>query len=130
MTSLEQLHLFLKFHYAPWGAAKGEIWESCSNNRPYTEAEVLSVVHGLLNGTKTLTEFDVQMLRIVAEPGPPDDKLWAEKIRNCARPTEATGIVDVEASHADADRLLANLVKELGYDETAAAWQAVDKWYA
>lgn len=121
MTKLEQLHLFLRFHFAPDSEVKHEVWSACCSD-PYTEAEVEKVVSGLIDGSIGFTDYEVQLLRIVAEPGPPDDKAWAERMRGCVS-------LDTEASHADADRLLANLVKELGYDETAAAWQSIDKWY-
>jgi hypothetical protein len=122
VTKLEQLHLFLKFHFAPDSDAKREIWETCYSYEYNTET-VAKIARDILDGVPGLSEYEAQMLRIVAEPGPPDDKQWAERIR-------ATASTDVEAAHADADRLLVNLVKELGYDDTAQAWQSIDKWYA
>lgn len=122
MNKLEQLYLFMKFVYAPWGAAKGEVWESCFYDAQMDEVEITKIALGLLSGDVIFDDFTVKLLRIVADPGLPKDKQWAEQIAACAS-------TDIEAAHADADRLLVNLVNELGYKESAAAWQAIDKWY-
>lgn len=37
---------------------------------------------------------------------------------------------DVEAAHADADTVLANLLTSLGYEDVVRAWDEVPKWYA
>lgn len=123
MTPLEQLHLFLKFHFAPDSPEKREVWASCSM-QVYNEDEVAIIVAGIIDGRVTLSDYELQMLSIVANPAPPTDKQWAERI------TWAGTNADRGAAHADCDRLLVNLVKELGYDETAAAWQGVDKSYS
>lgn len=125
MTRLEQLYLFLKFHLAPDSQAKQEIWSTCSSYE-YTEANVIKVARDILDGTPGLSPDEISFLRIIAEPSDlvagTTDEQWAERIAACNS--------DTEAAHADADRLLANLVQELGYPKSAAAWQAVDKWYA
>lgn len=127
MTNLEQLHLFLKFHFAPWGAAKGEIWEEVSRDAEYSDINIFTMCEGILSGRVKLTDYDIQMLRIVAEPtslvAGQTDEQWAERISAC-------NSGDTEADHADADRLLVNLVAELGYQKSAAAWQSIGKWYA
>lgn len=121
MTNLEQLHLFLKFHFAPWGAAKGEIWESLTS-RPYEESVVQDLCARLIDGRLVFEDFDIKMLRIVAEPGPPDDVQWANKMRWAGDPDRGAG-------HIDADWLLVNLLNELGYTKTTAEWIAIDKQY-
>lgn len=50
MTKLEQVQLFLNFWFSPWGAAKGEIWESFSNDRPFTDASAEEVIRQIMSG--------------------------------------------------------------------------------
>lgn len=35
-----------------------------------------------------------------------------------------------EAAHMNADGVLCDLLKALGYDDVVAEWEKVDKWYA
>jgi len=37
---------------------------------------------------------------------------------------------DIEAAHNDADHVLCNLLKDLGYQDIVILWEAVEKWYA
>jgi hypothetical protein len=37
---------------------------------------------------------------------------------------------DAEVAHCDADDLLCELLKDLGYEEIIEAFESVDKWYA
>jgi len=37
---------------------------------------------------------------------------------------------DIEVAHATADRVLAELLIDLGYQDVVEAWEKVDKWYA
>ena len=37
---------------------------------------------------------------------------------------------DVEAAHCDADAILCDVLRGLGYTKTVEAWKRVDKWYA
>lgn len=37
---------------------------------------------------------------------------------------------DPEAAHANADDILCELLKTLGYEDVVIAWQSVEKWYA
>lgn len=37
---------------------------------------------------------------------------------------------DKEADHSNADDILCELLKSLGYEDVVKAWDAVDKWYA
>ena len=47
---LKKLQRFLNFWFAPWGAAKGEVWESFSGDRPFSEASARVIVHAILEG--------------------------------------------------------------------------------
>jgi hypothetical protein len=114
MTNLEQLHLFLRFHYAPWGAAKGAVWEDCDSG-PYTEERVAEIASLIMAGELTLTDYEVQMLRIVADPEPPSDKQYAEQMDGC------------RSSHADADNLLCSILHDLGYRRTVASYRSVER---
>ena len=49
---------------------------------------------------------------------------FASKMKECF----AEG--DGEASHSDADDLLCNLLRELGYGEAIDIFEAAEKWYA
>ena len=37
---------------------------------------------------------------------------------------------DPEGAHGEADKLLIVLIRSLGYNEVADAWERVPKWYA
>ncbi len=37
---------------------------------------------------------------------------------------------DTEAQHGDADEVLCDLLKTLGYADVVAEWEEVPKWYA
>ena len=37
---------------------------------------------------------------------------------------------DPEAAHSEADEVLCELLKTLGYENVVKAWQSVEKWYA
>lgn len=41
---------FMDFYYSPWGAAKGEIWESFSNDRPFSDDSAAAICHLILQG--------------------------------------------------------------------------------
>lgn len=43
---------------------------------------------------------------------------------------EEAGSGDVESAHASADRILCELLIELGYGNVVEAWEEVPKWYA
>lgn len=47
-----------------------------------------------------------------------------EKMRSAVR----SG--DTEAAHAEADRILVTLLRQLGYKELCDLYEQVDKWYA
>ena len=37
---------------------------------------------------------------------------------------------DVEVAHAEADKVLCELLEKLGYGEVVEAWKKIPKWYA
>ena len=37
---------------------------------------------------------------------------------------------DTEHAHVEADRVLMELLNDLGYDDVVAAYDAIDKWFA
>lgn len=65
MTRLEQAKLLLDFYFAPWGAAKGEIWETISGDRPFDEDTATFLIKGLLMGHTVLGEEKIKLIRIV-----------------------------------------------------------------
>ncbi len=42
---------------------------------------------------------------------------------------KAQGNGDIECAHADADDILCDLLRALGYDDVVDEWMEVDKWY-
>lgn len=38
--------------------------------------------------------------------------------------------LDVEAAHSNADDVLLDLLKALGYEDVVDEWEKVEKWYA
>jgi len=40
------------------------------------------------------------------------------------------GSGDVEAAHGEADEVLCELLRALGYGDVVDAWEDVEKWYA
>lgn len=65
MTKLEQAKLLLDFYFAPWGAAKGEIWEDISNDHPFTDDSIMRILIGISEGSLALSEKDIRMMKIV-----------------------------------------------------------------
>lgn len=55
LTPIEQIHLFLRFYFARWGATKGELWEWIVSESPVTlpinDTSVTYIVKGMLEGT-------------------------------------------------------------------------------
>ncbi len=37
---------------------------------------------------------------------------------------------NIAGAHRDADGVLVDLLKSLGYEDVVEAWDAIDKWYA
>lgn len=65
MTKLEQVKLLLDFYFAPWGVAKGQIWEDISGGQPFEDAGVLWLLEGIIYGNVVFSESDVKLMRIV-----------------------------------------------------------------
>ena len=51
-------------------------------------------------------------------------KRYLDKLETIARST------DTEAAHGDADRVLCDLLNELGYTDIVREYNAIGKWYA
>lgn len=67
-TRLRQVSLLIDFYFAPWGAAKGEIWEALSNDREFTALNVGRWAHAILSGqANKLTSEQERMLKVVAD---------------------------------------------------------------
>lgn len=47
---LKLVQRFLAFYFSPWGAAKGEIWESFSRDRPFNAIQAGAICHQILEG--------------------------------------------------------------------------------
>lgn len=54
---------------------------------------------------------------------PTDEEVAAELTRKCMHG-------DLEIAHVEADCILTDLLKKLGYEKTVAAYERVGKWYA
>lgn len=65
MTRLEQAKLLLDFYFAPWGAAKGQVWEDISYDQPFDDRGVTKLLAGILDGSHPLSEQDIQCMKIV-----------------------------------------------------------------
>lgn len=62
---LRQAKLLLDFYFAPWGAAKGAIWEDISNDRAFTVSNITGLLYATLNGNVELSDEQVKSLKIV-----------------------------------------------------------------
>lgn len=62
---LEQVKLLLDFYFAPWGAAKGVVWEDVSGDKTFNALNVGAMIHSILGGQRELTEGEVKSLNIV-----------------------------------------------------------------
>ncbi|CAA2139623.1 hypothetical protein [Hyphomicrobium sp. ghe19] len=54
--------------------------------------------------------------------------MTAEEAMAKLKQAQETG--DTERAHADADDVLCELLRSLGYENVVAEWEKVDKWYA
>ena len=43
---------------------------------------------------------------------------------------DASQNMDIEIAHMQADEILCELLRDLGYIDVVDAWEAVEKWYA
>lgn len=62
---LRDVNLLTNFYFAPWGAAKGEIWEDISDNKEFSAPTTGHIVHAVLTGKRVLTHTERRLLRIV-----------------------------------------------------------------
>lgn len=51
-------------------------------------------------------------------------KLAIEKLRECKKDK------DIEGAHSDADEILCELLRDLGYVDVVIEWEQVPRWYA
>jgi hypothetical protein len=65
MTKLEQAKLFLDFYFAPWGAAKGEVWELVSGDRPFDADTVTFLLKSVLAGNTVFNKEAVKCMKII-----------------------------------------------------------------
>lgn len=127
MDKLAQAKLFLDFYFAPWGAAKGEIWET-EIGGSFGDARALEVLGFILDGTVVFTDYEVKMLSIVAHPPKfaNNDVELAMKLNKAVAAHEG----DTEAAHVTADEFLVSLIESLGHPSVGEAYRAVSKWSA
>jgi hypothetical protein len=128
MNKLEQLHLFLKFHFAPDSEAKRTIWEAVADGMPYTDSHALLVCEQLVEDIRSFDEDDIKFLNIVASP----PAFATNDVELAMRLTEALVEYDKdpEAAHVTADEFLVALVEELGHPAVAATYRGINKWSA
>lgn len=43
---------------------------------------------------------------------------------------ELADYADTEVAHSEADKILCDILIELGYEETVHLWDKIEKWYA
>lgn len=63
MDKLEKLALFMKFWFAPWGAAKGECWEGFSGDMPFQDSSAEEVCRDILDGTEDFRWSEIESWR-------------------------------------------------------------------
>lgn len=68
MTRLEQAKLLLDFYFAPWGAAKGAVWEDVSGDREFSDEVVTNWLNLIMSGISELNEEQIKLMKIVVEP--------------------------------------------------------------
>lgn len=56
-----------------------------------------------------------------------DEKLEKKYVRRLEKEAKS---YDTETAHCDADGLLCDLLRDLGYEKVVEAYQKVEKWYA
>lgn len=52
------------------------------------------------------------------------------KLKTIEEPQAGNRYRDKENFHIEADDVLCELLKSLGYGDVVEAWEAIDKWYA
>lgn len=61
---LKQAQIFLNFYFAPWGAAKGEVWEALTT-KPFRTESAADILNRILDGRLVLCEQDIKLIKIV-----------------------------------------------------------------
>jgi hypothetical protein len=125
MTKLEQLHLFLKFHFAPWGAAKGAIAEDDLGDYGFSDEAAERIVRSILSDNFVIDEAKAKMLSIVANPPTfaNNDVELAMKLTQSLADYDN----DPEAAHVTADEFLVSMIESMGHPAVAEAYRAVPK---
>lgn len=127
MDQLTDAKLFLDFYTAPDSTAKSAIWEDeiCGELGDERALEVLSFI---LAGTVAFTDYNRQMLSIVARP----PRFANNDVELAMKLTEAVAAHadDTEAAHTTADEFLVSILEGLGHPAVAEAYRAVPKWAA
>lgn len=126
MTKLEQLHLFLKFHFAPWGSAKSVVAEDELNDYDFSDEEASRICSNIMAGTFVIDDNKAKMLSIVANP----PKFANNDVELATRLTAALVEyeADPEAAHVTADEFLVSLVESLGHPAVAETYRKINKW--
>lgn len=62
---LRQAQLFLNFYFAPWGAAKGEVWEDVTHDRRFSNESALEILKRITTGEIVFTKEDIAAMNIV-----------------------------------------------------------------
>lgn len=68
------------------------------------------------------------VMNVIAPKGWKPDPMTREKA--IAKLKALAGSGDVEAAHGNADDVLCELLRSLGYGDVVNAWDEVEKWYA
>lgn len=63
---LRQLREFLDFYFAPWGAAKGEIWEDLFDTWEVNPQSAYLLSSRILTGEIVFSVDEIKMLQIVS----------------------------------------------------------------
>lgn len=126
MNKLEQLHLFLRFHYAPDSEQKREVWSLCCKNG-YNDAVVAEVCANIILGDHVLSDDEVQYLRIVTDPPAfaTRDVEFATKLAELV----ATYKADPDVAHSTADEFLCSVLDGLGYINLVQTYRTAPKRY-
>lgn len=61
---ISDIELFTRFALSPWGAAKGEVWESMTDF-PFTNGTVLNLITRLANGSWRLSQTHRHLMEMV-----------------------------------------------------------------
>ena len=62
---LRQTLLFLQFYFAPWGAAKGEVWEGLFSSWDISPQSAYMIASRILTGEIVLSVEEIKLLKII-----------------------------------------------------------------